>query len=119
MGDKNSFIIPASILGLCFVLGAIILALTWKSNSNANQMITVTGSAKQDIVSDLAILKGTLSIQQTTAEAAYKELQKEKPVLISYLHRSIEFLSAGCKHILLYSLFDNRSVPFRKQGNLL
>ena len=85
MGEKNSLLIPASILGACFLLGAIILAWTWKSNYNANQTITVTGSARQDIVSDLAILKGTLSAQQATADAAYRQLQNEKPALLSYL----------------------------------
>ena len=85
MGEKNSLLIPASILGVCFLLGAIILAWTWKSNYNASQTITVTGSAKQDIVSDLAILKGTLSAQQPTADAAYRQMQSEKPALLSYL----------------------------------
>lgn len=85
MVEKNNLFIPASILGVSFLLGTIILAWTWKSNYNANQTITVTGSAKQDIVSNLAILKGTLSAQQPTADAAYKQLVIEKPVLISYL----------------------------------
>lgn len=85
MVEKNNLMIPASILGVSFLLGAIILSWTWKSNYNANQTITVTGSAKQDIVSDLAILKGTLSAQQPTAELSYRQLQNEKPALLSYL----------------------------------
>ncbi len=85
MAEKNNLLLPASILGVSFLLGAVILAWTWKSNYNSNQTITVTGSAKQDIVSDLAILKGTLTTQEPTADAAYKQLQNEKPALISYL----------------------------------
>jgi len=85
MGENKRLIIPALILGGCFLVSAIILAWTWKSNYNENQTITVTGSAKQDIVSNLAILKGTLSARQTSADAAYRELQREKPILISYL----------------------------------
>ena len=86
MNEKNNLQISAAILGISFLIVAIILAWTWKSNYNSNQTITVTGSAKKDIVSDLAILKGTLSAEAPTAEAAYKEMEKEKPALIAYLN---------------------------------
>jgi len=56
MGENKRLIIPALILGGCFLVSSIILAWTWKSNYNENQIITVTGSAKMNIVSDLAIL---------------------------------------------------------------
>lgn len=85
MGEKNRLIIPALVIGLCLLFSAIIIAITWKSNSSANQTITVTGSAKQDITSDLAILKGTITAQTVSAEAAYKEVVKAKPVILAYL----------------------------------
>ena len=49
-----------------------------------NQIITVTGSAKAVIVSDLGILRGTLMVEATTAREAYRELEIQKPVLLSY-----------------------------------
>ncbi len=85
MNEKNRLIVPAAILGSCFLLGAVILSWTWKSNYATNQTITVTGSAQQDIVSDLAILKGTLEVQAPSADGAYKELMREKPLLTAYL----------------------------------
>jgi len=85
MGEKNRLLVPAFILGLSLLLSAIIIAITWKSNSSANQTITVTGSAKKDITSDLAILKGIITAQAVSAEAAYREVVKAKPVILAYL----------------------------------
>ncbi len=85
MNNKNHLIIPAAIISAGFVIGVLIFISAWKSNYSANQTITVTGSAQQDIVSDFAILKGTISIQSPNAESAYKELEREKPILFSYL----------------------------------
>ncbi len=85
MENKNNNILPYAILSVSFLLGVIIFALTWKSNYNSNQVINVTGSAKRDIISDLGVLRGTVSIEEPTAEAAYKELKREIPRLVEYL----------------------------------
>ena len=85
MENKNNNIIPFAILGASFLLGVIIFVFTWKSNYDSNQVINVTGSAKREIVSDLGVIKGTVSVEGTTAEAAYKELQRQIPLLLDYL----------------------------------
>ena len=66
-------------------MGVIVFTRTWKSSQNANQTINVTGSAKIDIISDLGFLRGTISVQSLTSESAYAELNRQKPILISYL----------------------------------
>ncbi len=86
MENRNNLIIPASIISVSFIIGVVIFVLTWKSNYLMNQTINVTGSAKKEIISDLGVLKGTLTSTAPTAEMAYKELQQEKPVIISYLN---------------------------------
>ncbi len=85
MENKNNYIIPYAILGGCFLLGVTLFVLTWKSNYNSNQVINVTGSAKRDIVSDLGVIKGTVSVEGVTADAAYKELKRQIPILLDYL----------------------------------
>jgi uncharacterized protein len=85
MNSRNDLLIPISILSLAFIICSVIVVSAWKSNYKSNQTITVTGSAKKQIVSDLAVLKGSLSVEAQTAEAAYRQLQNQKPVLISYL----------------------------------
>jgi uncharacterized protein len=87
METRNHLIISASIISISFLISVIIFVSVWSSNQRANQTITVTGSAKKEIVSDLGILRGSISVQSTTAETAYRELEKQKPLLISYLRK--------------------------------
>ena len=84
MNNKN-LLLPAVIGSAAIIICAIIIAVTWKSNYASNQTINVTGSAKKDITSDLGVLRGTINAQAPTAEAAYKELLRMKPLLVSYL----------------------------------
>lgn len=86
MDNKNHYIISSTIVSISFLLGVIIFVIVWKSNYSSKQTITVTGSAKQDIVSDFAILKGILFAEASTQEAAYRKLESEKPLLINYLN---------------------------------
>lgn len=82
---NNRFIIPFAILGLSLIVSTFIFSSTWHKIKSENQTITVTGSAKKVIVSDLGVLRGTLSVEATTALEAYRSLQSQKPVLMEYL----------------------------------
>lgn len=99
MEIKNNSILPMTVLGICFIIGVIIFVTAWRSNQSANQTITVTGSAKKEIISDLGVLRGTISVQSFSADASYRELQRQKPLLINYLEAkgfkkdSIEFFT--------------------------
>ena len=88
MENKNSNLLPFAILGIALVLCSVIFVSAWKSNYSSNQTITVTGSAKKDIISDLGILRGAITVEAPTAEMAYQELKRQKPTLISYLARN-------------------------------
>ncbi|MBM3402360.1 MAG: SIMPL domain-containing protein [Bacteroidetes bacterium] len=81
---NNRFIIPFAILGLSLIVSTFIFSSTWRKIKSENQTITVTGSAKKVIVSDLGVLRGTLSVEASTALEAYRLLQAQKPVLIEY-----------------------------------
>lgn len=85
MEKKSDLFLPAVILGVCFIIGVVLFTNAWKSNQRSNQTITVTGSAKKDIVSDLGFLRGTISVKAATSEGAFAELNRQKPILISYL----------------------------------
>lgn len=85
MKEKNLFLLPAAVISAALIICAVIMALTWRANRKADQTITVTGSAKKEIVSDFGVLRGTLSSRAATAEAAYNELNRQKPVLTEYL----------------------------------
>ncbi len=72
---------------ISFIIGVVFFTNAWKSSQSANQTISVTGSAKKEIVSDLGFLRGTISVQSSTSESAFAELNRQKPILISYLER--------------------------------
>ncbi|HCY75925.1 MAG TPA: SIMPL domain-containing protein [Ignavibacteriales bacterium] len=86
MEKKSDLFLPAVLIGISFIIGVVVFTNAWKSNQQANQTISVTGSAKKEIVSDLGFLRGTISVQSSTSENAYAELNRQKPILITYLN---------------------------------
>ena len=87
MEKKNSLFLPAVIIGISFIIGVVFFTNAWKLNQRANQTINVTGSAKKEIVSDLGFLRGTISVRSQTSESAFAELNRQKPILVSYLEK--------------------------------
>lgn len=83
--NENKNFLPSVIIGVAFLIGVIIFSMTWRGNQNANQAITVTGSAKKEIVSDFGILRGTITATAFTADAAFRELQNQKKKVIDYI----------------------------------
>jgi len=109
---NNRFIIPFAILGFSLILSTFIFSGTWRKIKSENQTITVTGSAKQLIVSDLGVLRGTLSVEAESGLAAYRLLQAQKPVLMEYF-KSKGF-SANQVNVQTISSFPN--FTFNQQG---
>lgn len=85
MEKKNNLFLPAVIIGISFIISVVFFTNAWKSNQRANQTINVTGSAKKEIISDLGFLRGTISVRSQTSESAFAELNRQKPILVSYL----------------------------------
>ncbi len=85
MKEKNNLLLPLSILSGAIVLSVIIFSFVWKSAKSAEQTITVTGSAKQEVTSDLGIQRGTLQGMNRDRKLAYQELQQAVPVLVKFL----------------------------------
>lgn len=83
--DRNQFVLPTIIIGIAAIVATIILANGFKNIRSNDETITATGSAKQLIISDLAVLSGTLTASAGTSAEAYNELERQKPTLIKYL----------------------------------
>lgn len=83
--NRNRFVLPALILGIAAVVATCIVAITFANIKDNDQSITTTGSAKQVIVSDLGILRGTITVQAESPKEAYQQLQAEKPIVLNYL----------------------------------
>src|SRR5690606_31746274 len=77
--------LPALILRIAAVVATFIVAITFSNIRDNDQSITTTGSATQVIVSDLGILRGTITVQAGSPKEAYQQLQAEKPLVLNYL----------------------------------
>lgn len=86
MENKHKLNYDFLILGVSFIVGVIIFSMVWKSNQSSNQTITVTGSAKKEIVSDLGILRGSLVTDNPNPADAYADLMRNKTVVVKYLN---------------------------------
>lgn len=87
MKEKNNLLVPLSILAGAIVLSVIIFSLVWKSTKNADQTITVTGSAKRQIVSDFGVERVTLQANAPDRKTAYQMLVQQLPVALKYLEK--------------------------------
>lgn len=99
--NRNRFVAPALIIGIAAVIATLIIAITAANIKDNDQSITTTGSAKQVIVSDLGVLRGTISVEASSPKEAYQQLQAEKPIVLNYLkgkefsEDSIEFQTSN------------------------
>ena len=82
---ENRFLLPTIILSVAILLSVFVFSGTWKKVKANDQTINVTGSAKKLIVSDLAVIRGSLNAEAETAKEAYQKLQQQKPLLLAYL----------------------------------
>lgn len=85
MNDKNQLIIPFIILSMALIISVLIFSFVWKSAKNANQTITVTGSAKVSIISDLGIQRGTIQAESTDRKIAYQLVAQQMPIVLKFL----------------------------------
>lgn len=85
MENKNTYLLTAGILGLSLIIAVLIFSLVWKSNKSADQTITVTGSAKKFITSDLGIQRGTLQATSNDRKTAYQIVQEQMPTVLKFL----------------------------------
>jgi hypothetical protein len=87
MEQKNNFY-GFLVIGVSLIISVLIFTTAWKSNQSSNQTITVTGSAKKEIISDFGILRGTISVSYGSPELAFKELENQRRKLLIFLEKN-------------------------------
>jgi len=75
-----------SVLSLSLVVSSAIATRGLKEIRRADDVLVVTGSAKQEITSDYVIWRLSISSQQPDAQSAYQDLIKQPERLRSYLN---------------------------------
>ncbi len=76
-----------AVLSLSLVVSSFIFAKAIREFKLANDVLTVTGSAKRPIQSDYIILRFSVSSQEPTAQAAYQNLKGQTEKLRAYLQQ--------------------------------
>lgn len=84
--EKNGSVFNAGFaLAVALVLSSIIGAWAYTHTKKGEQMVTVTGSARKRIKSDLVIWRAGVSYQATQLSEAYKSLSDNIPKVKQYL----------------------------------
>jgi hypothetical protein len=81
----NSRVIAQMVLALGLIFCSLILTSTWRANTRSQQTIMVIGSAKQDIVSDMGVLRGSIIVTDASLQNGYTRIKTDMPILLAYL----------------------------------
>lgn len=81
----NSRVVAHIVLSLALILCSLIFTSTWRANTRSQQTITVTGSARKEIIADLGVLRGTIMLNDASLQNGYNRVKAQLPVLMEYL----------------------------------
>ena len=85
-GEKvNDLFNSRAALGVGFVIAALIFGWFYASSKKGDEAITVTGSAKRRITSDLVVWSAGISAQSPALADSYKQLADSMPRIKQYL----------------------------------
>lgn len=85
-GEKNNYWFNGGVaLALGLIISSLILGWSYKNSKKGDEAITVTGSAKKRITSDLALWSAGVSSQAPQLADAYKQLSNDIPKIKQYL----------------------------------
>jgi hypothetical protein len=83
--QRNNYAIFSAIFAIGFIIGALIIAGTWRKVASSNVTIAVTGSASKQIKSDLGIWDGSFSNESSSMTDAYAKLKETNTKVKNYL----------------------------------
>jgi hypothetical protein len=84
--ERNGHVFNAGFaLAIALVLSSIVLAWAYTQTKKSDQTVTVTGSARKRIKSDLVIWKSAVTYQSAQLSDAYKSLSDNVPKVKQYL----------------------------------
>lgn len=85
-GEKNNYLFNTGLaLAIALVMSSIVLGWFYKSKKDSDDAVTVTGSARKRIKSDLVIWSAGVSYQAPKLADAYSQLSENVPRIKQYL----------------------------------
>ena len=86
MSEKNGQLFNAGFaLAVGLVLASIVLGWAYKNKTTSEETVTVTGSARKRITSDLVVWRASISYQGAELSEAYNSLKDKVPRVRAYL----------------------------------
>ena len=84
--EKNKYLFNAGLaLAISLVVSSIILGWSYTHKKSGDEAVTVTGSARKRIKSDLVVWSAGVSYQAPQLSEAYKQLSDNIPLIKKYL----------------------------------
>src|SRR5262245_23697835 len=85
-GERNHFWLNGGVaLALGLIMSAIIFGWSYSNAKKGDEAITVTGSAKKRIKSDLVVWNAGVSVESPQLNSAYQQLSGDIPKIKQYL----------------------------------
>ena len=85
-GEKNNYLFNiGTSLGLALIISSMIMGWAYSNSKKGDEAITVTGSAKRRISSDLVVWNAGVSANAPALADAYKQLADSVPQIKQYL----------------------------------
>lgn len=85
-GEKNSYWFNGGLaLAIGLVISSVILGWSYTGKKSGDEAVTVTGSARKRIKSDLVVWSAGVSYQAPQLAEAYKQLSEKVPQIKKYL----------------------------------
>lgn len=81
----NSRITAAIISGLALIMATLLITSTWRSGQQAQQTLTVIGSAKMDMVSDMGVLRGSINTMDIRLADAITAVMRQQPRVAEFI----------------------------------
>ena len=81
----NSRITAAIISGLALIMATLLITSTWRSGQQAQQTLTVIGSAKMDIESDMGVLRGSINTMDIRLADAITAVMRQQPRVAEFI----------------------------------
>src|SRR5437764_1362066 len=84
-GEKRNLLSGSLVVALAVVVSSTILGWSYSHAKKGDEAITVTGSAKKRIKSDLVVWSAAVTMESTSVADAYKRLSQDIPKIKDYL----------------------------------
>ena len=82
---NNHYFYAALVLAISLVVSSVVLGWSYTNKKNGDEAVTVTGSARKRIKSDLVVWSAGVSYQAAQLSEAYRQLSENIPQIKKYL----------------------------------